>query len=288
MNLYRKGLPLLFSVFVCVLILSACKSSSDVDRSRPEYEYVPPVIISTPTPEPTMIPKVEEVDVSEADVSEAAVSDENSVDKKRGFFSRMFSKDKNKDGGQPTITRVGDTVEEELDEKGQLIIRDQPRDNVYRLRIGDALLITLSGSAGLDEQIETLIDDEGAIKLRFIGSVKAKGLSSTELEREIEMEYTDRQKIYKELTVRVHVPNTFYFIKGEIRQPGRFPVVGRVTLSQAIAAAGNFTEWADLQDIVLVRNNENVIINYKKIRRNPNLDVELLAGDTITVGRSTF
>jgi polysaccharide export outer membrane protein len=228
------------------------------------------------------MPEVEDVEVTDAEVSEENPED----NKKRGFFSRIFSK--NKDGGQPTITRVGDTFEEELDEEGQLIIRDQPRDNVYRLRIGDALMITLSGSAGLNEQIETLIDDEGTIKLRFIGSVNAKGLSSTELEREIELEYTDRQKIYKELTVRVHVPNTFYFIKGEIRQPGRFPVVGRVTLSQAIAAAGNFTEWADLQDIVLVRNNENVIINYKKIRRNPNLDVELLAGDTITVGRSTF
>lgn len=282
MNLYRKSLPLLFSIFACVLILSACKSSPDVDRSRPEFDYVPPVMIRTPTPQPTLMPEVEDVEVTDAEVSEENPED----NKKRGFFSRIFSK--NKDGGQPTITRVGDTVEEELDEEGQLIIRDQPRDNVYRLRIGDALMITLSGSAGLNEQIETLIDDEGAIKLRFIGSVNAKGLSSTELEREIELEYTDRQKIYKELTVRVHVPNTFYFIKGEIRQPGRFPVVGRVTLSQAIAAAGNFTEWADLQDIVLVRNNENVIINYKKIRRNPNLDVELLAGDTITVGRSTF
>ncbi|MGA0332728.1 MAG: polysaccharide biosynthesis/export family protein, partial [Kiritimatiellia bacterium] len=95
-------------------------------------------------------------------------------------------------------------------------------------------------------------------------------------------------KIYRDVTVRVVVPNTFYFIGGEVRQPGRFPMVGRVTLSQAVVAAGNFTEWANERQVILVRNNERVMINFRKIKENPNLDVELLAGDVITVERSTF
>lgn len=278
----RHG-ALLFGV-ASLLLMSACKGPDSFERSRKEYDYVPPVMLPTPVPE---TPKVEPV-VSNEQGEEGDLDAMNTPDeKKSSFFGRLFSKNKNKKD-QPTITRVGDTPEIMLDEEGNPLENQNAPDTVYRLKVGDAIMISLSGSGGLNEQIETLIDDQGSVKLRFIGAVKAQGLSSTELESEIEKEYTERQKIYKDVTVRVNVPNTFYFIGGEIRQPGRFPLIGRVTLSQAVVAAGNFTEWANEGDIVLVRNKERAVINFKKIRQNPNLDVELLAGDTINVGRSTF
>ncbi|MDF3127833.1 polysaccharide biosynthesis/export family protein [Kiritimatiellaeota bacterium B1221] len=275
------------------LVFSACKSTPDgVERSRREYDYVPPVLIATPvpTPIPTPVPVVEEPEEVDDNADDQAGAEENEEagPKKKGFFGRLFSREKPEAKEAVTVTRVGDSPEMVRNEDGELVVKDQPTDNVYRLKVGDAVYISLSGSGGLDEEIQTMIDDEGAIKLRYIGTVKGKGLSSTELEREIEAEYTDRQKIYKDVTVRVVVPNTFYSIGGEVNQPGRFPLVGRVTLSHAIVAAGNFTEWVDEKEITLVRNNEKVVINFKKIRNNPNLDVELLAGDVVWVGRSTF
>lgn len=265
MKLQRNTVWMILGCVFTLLIMSACQNTPEFEESRPEYDYVPPVRYLTPTPEPV-------------------ANDETT--EKRGFFSKLFSKSEEDEGDQATVSRVGDAVENESERPETAGQNNQPRDNIYRLKTGDALFVSLTGSGGLDESIETIIDDEGSIKLRFIGSVKASGLSSTELEREIEAEYTERQKIYKDVTVRVVVPNNFYFIGGEVRQPGRFPLVGRVTLSQAITAAGNFTEWADESDLILVRNNERVVINYKQIRQNPNLDVELLPGDTITVGRS--
>lgn len=259
-------------LFSVCLFLTACSSPDGFERSRSEYEYVPPVMLPTPTPVPAPEETVEE--------------SEETTEKRPSFFSRLFSRGGDKEDSA-TVTRVGDVVLEE-NEDGEMVEKDTPTDNVYRLKVGDALFVTLSGSGGLNEQIETRVDEEGSIKLRFIGSVKASGLSSTELEREIEAEYTERQKIYRDVTVRVVVPNTFYFIGGEVRQPGRFPMVGRVTLSQAVVAAGNFTEWANERQVILVRNNERVMINFRKIKENPNLDVELLAGDVITVERSTF
>ncbi len=286
-NAFKLFTLLLFTA----LFLTGCKSNTgDGERSRRAYDYVPPVLIATPVP--TSVPVMEEPKDEPAVEVEAEEDTEDQVgekgEKKKGFFGRLFSKDKKKEKEASTVSRVGDNPEMEMNEAGELVIKDQPTDNVYRLKVGDAVYISLSGSGGLDEDIQTLIDDEGSVKLRYIGTVKAKGLSSTELEREIEAEYTDRQKIYKDVTVRVVVPNTFYSIGGEVNQPGRFPLVGRVTLSHAIVAAGNFTEWVDEKEITLVRNNEKVVINFKKIRNNPNLDVELLAGDVVWVGRSTF
>ncbi|WFB34749.1 polysaccharide biosynthesis/export family protein [Kiritimatiellota bacterium B12222] len=278
---------LISTLFMGLLFLTGCKSAPPEEGSRKEYEYVPPVMISAP---PVLIesPKADsDEDLSADEDVDVSEEDEESGEQKKGFFARLFSKDSDHDEDMPTVIRVGDNQVVELDEDGNPIESGKPLEHVYHLQVGDALFVTLSGSGGLNEQIETLVDNEGKIKLRFIGSVKAVGLSATELEREIKAEYTERQKIYKDLTVRVVVPNNFYFIGGEVRQAGRFPLVGRVTLSQAIVAAGNFTEWAS-NEVVLVRNNEKVIINYKRIRKNPNLDFELLTGDTITVGRSTF
>ncbi len=158
----------------------------------------------------------------------------------------------------------------------------------YRLKPGDPVVIILAGPAGLDEKIEDTLDERGLITLRYIGEIKASGRTATELKREIEAEYIHRKKIYREVYATVHVPNKFYFIGGEVRQPGRFPLVGRVTLSQAIVAAGNFTEWARPSRIVIVRNNERIEVDFRRITSDPTLDVELKSSDVITVDRSVL
>jgi polysaccharide export outer membrane protein len=156
----------------------------------------------------------------------------------------------------------------------------------YLLQVGDQLLIHITGS-GLDEQLEMPVDENGEITLRFIGRILAAGRSLSQLEREIELEYTERQRIFREVFARVNVPYTFYFIGGEVRQPGRYPLSGRVTLSQAIVAAGNFTEWARRDGrLTLVRSNERTVLLFRDILEDPTRDIELRTGDVITVERS--
>jgi len=261
----------------------ACQSPAPISErsSRRDYDYVPPVLVqpSVPTPSPDTVITEPELDFQP--VEEGSEEQVEESEPRRGLFSRIFRREA-EDPGQVERVGGGAMQELDLDEPGQ------PTDHVYRLRTGDAVIISLSGPGGLDEQVETKVDADGEVKLRYIGAVKADGLSATELEREIAEEYTSRQQIYRSVTVRVMVPNTFYFIGGEVRQPGRFPIIGRVTLSQAVVAAGNFTEWANTRRVVLVRNNERAVINFREIQRDPTQDVELLAGDVIRVERSTF
>jgi len=268
-------LGLLFSLFT---VMTGCTAPKPEMESRREFDYVPPVL-------PTPVPLVEE-DTVQDEVTDSL--DAEGEMKRKGFFARLFSGDDEEEDLSGSIQRVGDRLPPDAGNVAGEDEAQQPSENVYRIKTGDTITINLSGSGGLNEQIETVVDDEGAVKLRFIGAVQAEGLTTTDLEREIELEYIERQKIYRNLTARVIIPNSFYFIGGEVRQPGRFPIIGRVTLSQAIVAAGNFTEWANDRKIFLVRNNERVELDFRDISRNPQLDVELLSGDVVTVTRSTF
>ena len=45
-----------------------------------------------------------------------------------------------------------------------------------------------------------------------------------------------------------------FYILGEVQKTGEYPIVKNLTVMQAFAIAGGFTEWASKDEIVLVRN----------------------------------
>jgi protein involved in polysaccharide export with SLBB domain len=155
----------------------------------------------------------------------------------------------------------------------------------YRLRSGDTLIIHLRTTQL--EQIESLVDENGDVKLPLIGTVHAAGLTASELENKIQKDYIEK-KIYRYLTVHVLVPTRSYFVRGEVRGPGRFSLVGSVTVLQAIATAGGYTDFADLSDVRLTRGDKTVRLNAKEIERSPEKDLEVEAGDVIVVKRTWY
>ena len=155
----------------------------------------------------------------------------------------------------------------------------------YKLRSGDTLVISLRTTQ--PEQFEMIVDENGEVKMPYIGAVKAAGLTGSELEDRIQKEYIEK-KIYRYLTVHVLVPTRSYFVRGEVRAPGRFPLVGSVTLLQAITTAGGYTDFADLGDVRMTRGDKTIQLNAKDIERNPEKDIEIEAGDVIVVKRSWY
>lgn len=154
----------------------------------------------------------------------------------------------------------------------------------YRLKYGDSIVINLRGVAGT-VPIEERIDENGNIKLDYIGSVQALGKTSAELEDHIERAYLD-QKIYRNLSVSVQLPMKSYFIRGEVLKPGRFSLLGGVSIVQAIATAGGFNDFANIKDVVIIRGGKNIRVSVKDIERNPSRDVQIEEGDVIVVKRS--
>jgi len=75
---------------------------------------------------------------------------------------------------------------------------------------------------------------------------------------------------------------------GEVSKPGMYKLMSGEVLSQALAAAGGPTEYANLRSIKIVRRTGDeqteMTVNYSGVRSGDlRADVVLERGDTITV-----
>ncbi len=160
---------------------------------------------------------------------------------------------------------------------------------VYRLKVGDPVVVYLRGIPGVpggEQQIENVVGENGSIQLPYINNVNVLNMTATEAQDLIRQAYLDQQ-IYKHLTVNVVIPARSYYIRGEVRQPGRYPLVGAITVLQAIAAAGGYTEFASYS-VEIVRGERRISLNMRQVEKRPELDQPLEPGDIIVVNRSFF
>lgn len=176
------------------------------------------------------------------------------------------------------------SVDEQKEKEVEKLAQEAPA-GVYRLKIGDVVSIVIRSPAA--ETFEMAIDENGNIKLPYIDTVPAVGLTPTELEARIKRTYLDK-KIFRMVTVNVFVPLRSYFVRGEVRNPGRFPLTSGMTLVQAIATAGGFTEFADQNDVRVVRGERRLRHSVRKMEANPEEDIAVEAGDVIIVTRRFF
>ena len=157
---------------------------------------------------------------------------------------------------------------------------------VYRLKSGDPVVINLR-IYPQDNKVEGVIDENGNISLPFIGVVKASGYTSSQLEHIIQQRYLD-EKIYKYITVNITLPAKRFFVRGEVRQPGQYTLDSQTTISQALTAAGGYTDFAEKTRIKIMRGDKSFYVSGKDIERHPEKDRMVEAGDLIIVERSIF
>jgi polysaccharide export outer membrane protein len=80
-----------------------------------------------------------------------------------------------------------------------------------------------------------------------------------------------------------------FYILGEVVNTGQYPLAKHLTVLQAFALAGGFTEWASKKEIILLRNEDGkdkiYRINYKNIVKGQDFsqNLKLKADDTIIV-----
>lgn len=156
-----------------------------------------------------------------------------------------------------------------------------------RFHVGDTITVDLSGTLQkIPDNVQTVTED-GTITLPYIGAVRAAGLTAGELQREIHDAYVP--KYYTELTVNVNGPQLVYYVGGEVKLPNRYQYVGPTTVTKAIQAAGDFTDFANRKKVQLIRNNgERIKVDCVKAAQDPSLDPPVYPGDQILVPRRVF
>ncbi|HEV8341023.1 MAG TPA: polysaccharide biosynthesis/export family protein [Candidatus Binatia bacterium] len=101
----------------------------------------------------------------------------------------------------------------------------------------------------------TIVRPDGNITLEGIGSIRAAGLTPDELAKAIAEKYSDRMKDPEVVVTIVQFAPRKVYVGGEVKTPGVvFITEGvRMTPMQAIFDRGGFTETAQNDSVVLIR-----------------------------------
>jgi polysaccharide export outer membrane protein len=132
---------------------------------------------------------------------------------------------------------------------------------------------------------------DGKISLPLIGDVKASGLTPRMLEAEIakQLEAYVRKP---EVAVIVQEAKSHKFnLMGSVARPGEYMLNSNMTVLDALALGGGFTDFAKRTKIYVLRHSPGsagmvrLPFNYKQVIQGKSLDqnVELKPGDTIVV-----
>ena len=157
----------------------------------------------------------------------------------------------------------------------------------YVIGLGDQLQIMVWKEPDLTQALSVRID--GQISLPLIGDVQAAGKTIQALKKTLEEKYGAVIEGPAVSVMLTQSKSWRYYIIGQIRQPGEFPIDFPITILQAIARSGGFLEWAKTDRISIVRheNDKETIIpfNYEALVNGQNVQQNALVkpGDTIII-----
>lgn len=152
----------------------------------------------------------------------------------------------------------------------------------------DTISIEVFGVSDLTREVK--VDASGRIAYPVIGELEVAGRTSAELAEIIRLklaQYVRSPQVIVNLRESVSQVVT---VDGEVKKPGLYPVTNQTTLLRAVAAAEGASEFAKLEDVVVLRqvNGKQYagLYNLGAIRRGVYDDPYIFANDVVVVGNS--
>lgn len=159
--------------------------------------------------------------------------------------------------------------------------------NYYKIGRGDVLEIITWKEEDFTKEVFVRMD--GKITFPLLDDIQAAGCTTMQIKKEIE---TKLKKFIENPVVTVYVKKPLsqkFYILGGVVNTGEYQLVKKLTILQAFALAGGFTEWASKNEIILLRHEEGIDkfirVKYKNIIKGKNLsqNVSIKVNDTIIV-----
>ena len=120
----------------------------------------------------------------------------------------------------------------------------------------DLILIDFFQMQELDRKMR--VDSKGYLNMPLIGPVKAGGLSTEQLERELERRYGIKYLQDPEIAVlQIETKGRVAFAGGEFVRPGNVTLWGRSTLTRVVSDAGGLNKVADPKKLFVFRRFED-------------------------------
>lgn len=185
----------------------------------------------------------------------------------------------------PRLTVVENDTRLPVPTRGDLIAGDRPA------LIGplDTIQIDVFNVPELSREVQ--IDASGRIAMPLAGTIDARGKTAGELAKAIEDALRIRYIRDPEVTINIKGSvSQVVTVDGQVVEPGLYPVTNQMTLMRAIASAKGMTEYAEQEDVVILRTVEGRkmagLYNIGAIRRGMYDDPQIYANDVIMVGDS--
>jgi polysaccharide biosynthesis/export protein len=127
----------------------------------------------------------------------------------------------------------------------------QPRDTRYHLCAGDSFDVSFELSPEFNQTV--IIQPDGYVTLKSVGEVRVEDETVPQLTETLRAAYG---KILNEPLIVVVLKDfqkPFFIADGQVGHPGKYDMRGNVTLAEAIAVAGGFTDSAKHSQVRLYR-----------------------------------
>ena len=165
--------------------------------------------------------------------------------------------------------------------KGAMHPSAEPKEII---EAGDGLEVLIQRGAG-EEKYTVPVRANGIISVAFV-DIDVKGLTEDEAEARITEELNDvirNPRVLVRIAQKGPTRVRNFYILGEVRTPGKFPMARRMTLLQAIGQGGGHTDVGDLEKVIVIsRQGETPQIrlaNLRSVLVSGEMTADLLVAD---------
>jgi polysaccharide export outer membrane protein len=161
------------------------------------------------------------------------------------------------------------------------------RDARYRIKPTDVLEFQYRYTPEFNQTVT--VQPDGFVNLTLVGDLKLGGLTLDEAKTAVVKRASQRLTNPELIVVLKEFEKPHFIVGGQVGNPGRFEMRGRITAMEAIAMAGGLKDLSAKHSQVLWFRRtgddwaETKVINLKTIVRHQTEDVELRSGDMLFV-----
>jgi polysaccharide export outer membrane protein len=198
--------------------------------------------------------------------------------------------------GSVQLTSTGNSPNKVITQPGEAGGKGDPlfggeRHPLYRLSKSDSIELSFIFSPDFNQTVT--VQPDGFVALKGAGSLLVEGLTIPQIQLAVANAY--RGFLHDpDVSVQLKEFDKPYFLaSGEVARPGKYELRADMTIAEAVAVAGGFTQQALHSQVVLFRRvspdlAESHVIDVKKMLNSRNLqeDMHLRPGDFIFVPQS--
>jgi polysaccharide export outer membrane protein len=137
---------------------------------------------------------------------------------------------------------------------------------------------------------EILVRPDGGISFPLIGDLAVAGLSTVQVRADLEARLAEFIPGASVTVAVLQISGNQVFVVGKVNRPGAYPIYRPLDVMQALALAGGTAQFAELDDIRILRREADggqkvLEFRYSEVIRGRNLaqNLLLISGDTIVV-----